>query len=270
MSTYQITDTEFDQLRKLLYANAGIVLNDSKKILLTGRLGKRLNALGMSNYGQYFKHVSGGQHEDELEFMVDLLTTNETYFFRESKHFDFLRDEVLPVLKPGQPFRVWSAASSIGAEAYTIAMILADSLGESAAWDILGTDISSSVLEKARQAVYSINEAEKIPPQYLKKYCLKGVRSQEGTLLIDRRLRQRVRFEKLNLNADRFVKPGDFDVIFLRNVMIYFDNQTKTRVLENLLPCLKRGGYLIVGHSETLNGITNALPQVKSTIYQKP
>ena len=269
MSAYQINDIEFDQLRKLLYANAGIVLNDSKKILLTGRLAKRLNALGLATYNQYFKYVSDSQHQDELDFMVDLLTTNETYFFREPKHFDFLRDEVLPTVKPGQPFRVWSAASSIGAEAYTIAMLLADGLGESGAWDILGTDISNSVLEKARLGVYSINEAEKIPPQYLKKYCLKGVRTQEGTLQIDRRLRQRVRFEKTNLIADRFTKPGDFDVIFLRNVLIYFDTPTKAKVVGNLLPCLKRGGYLIVGHSETLNGVTAALPQVRPTIYQK-
>lgn len=270
MGAYQITDGEFDQLRKLLYANAGISLNDSKKILLTGRLAKRLNALGLANYTQYFKYVSDVRNRDELDFMVDLLTTNETYFFREPKHFDFLRDEVLPAVKPGQPFRVWSAAASIGAEAYTIAMILAEGLGESASWDVLGTDISSSVLEKARQGMYAIGEAEKIPPQYLKKYCLKGVRSQQGTLLIDRRLRQRVRFEKLNLIADHFVKPGDFDVIFLRNVLIYFDNETKTRVVQNLLPCLKPGGYLIVGHSETLSGITTALPQLRPTIYQKP
>jgi len=270
MSAYQITDTEFQQLSRLLYNIAGITLTDAKKVLLTGRLAKRLKALGMETYTQYFKFVSSGEHADELQFMVNLLTTNETYFFREPQHFEFLRDFILPEVKPGQLFRVWSAAASNGAEAYTIAMILADKFGVDGAWDILGTDISLSVLDIARSGHYRIAEAAKIPPAYLKKYCLKGVRDQEGTFLVNRNLRQHVRFEQKNLNAEKFSKPGDFDVIFLRNVLIYFDIPTKKRVINNLIPCLKPKGYLIIGHSESLNGVTDALPQVKPTVYRRP
>ena len=192
--SYEINDAEFKRLSSLLYDIAGITLTDAKKVLLTGRLSKRLTALGLNNYTQYFKYVTDAAHADELQFMVDLLTTNETYFFREPQHFEFLKQIVPSAMKQGQTFRVWSAAASVGAEAYTIAMILADKLGEGGAWEILGTDISNSVLEQARRGQYRMAEAEKIPPAYLKKYCLKGKGAQEGTLLIDRKLRHHVRF----------------------------------------------------------------------------
>jgi chemotaxis protein methyltransferase CheR len=266
--SYEINDTEFKHLSSLLYDIAGITLTDAKKVLLTGRLSKRLKALDLNNYTQYFKYVTDAAHEAELQFMVDLLTTNETYFFREPQHFEFLK-QIIPPAKQGHVFRVWSAASSIGAEAYTIAMILADKLGEDGAWEILGTDISNSVLEQARRGQYRIAEAEKIPPQYLKKYCLKGKGEQEGTLLIDKKLREHVRFEQRNLNVEGMKKAGDFDVIFLRNVLIYFDIPTKQRVVANLIPSMKNGGYFIVGHSESLNGITNALTQEKPTVYRR-
>ena len=267
--SYEINDAEFKRLSSLLYDIAGITLSDAKKMLLTGRLSKRLTALGLGTYTQYFKYVTDAAHADELQFMVDLLTTNETYFFREPQHFEFLKQVVSSTVKQGQTFRVWSAAASIGAEAYTIAMVLADKLGENGAWEILGTDISNSVLEQARRGHYRMAEAEKIPSEYLKKYCLKGKGDQEGTFLIDKKLRQHVSFEQLNLNVDGMKKTGDFDVIFLRNVLLYFDIPTKQRVVANLIPCLKNSGYLIVGHSESLNGISNALAQVKPTVYRR-
>jgi chemotaxis protein methyltransferase CheR len=266
---YEINDLEFKKLSSLLYDISGISLADSKKVLLTGRLSKRLTALGLDNYTQYFKYVTTPAHDEELQFMVDLLTTNETYFFREHQHFEFLK-EILPARSSqSTAFRVWSAAASIGAEAYTIAMVLADKLGDDGAWEILGTDISGSVLEQARKGHYRLAEADKIPPQYLKKYCLKGKGAQEGTLLIDKKLRQHVSFEQLNLNVEKMKKVGEFDVIFLRNVLIYFDVPTKQRVIANLIPSMKNGAYLIVGHSESLNGITNTLVQVKPTIYRR-
>ena len=267
--TFEINDVEFKRLSSLLYDIAGITLSDAKKVLLTGRLSKRLTALKLDTYTQYFKYVTDVANTDELSFMVDLLTTNETYFFREPQHFEFLKQISPSTHKQGQPFRVWSAAASIGAEAYTIAMVLADKLGEGGAWEILGTDISNSVLKQARHGHYRMNEAENIPQNYLKKYCLKGKGDQEGTFLIDKKLRQHVRFEQMNLNVEGMRKTGEFDVIFLRNVMIYFDIPTKQRVIANLIPCLKNSGYLIVGHSESLNGITNALTQEKPTIYRR-
>ncbi len=265
--SHEINDSEFKKLSSLLYDISGISLSDAKKVLLTGRLSKRLVALGLENYTQYYKYVTDAAHSDELHFMVDLLTTNETYFFRESQHFDFLK-EIAPAGR-SEVYRLWSAASSIGAEAYTMALVLADKLGVDGAWEILGTDISDSVLEQARRGQYRMAEADKIPVHYLKKYCLKGKGSQEGTFIIDKRLRQHVRFEKINLNVENMKKQGEFDVIFLRNVLIYFDIPTKQRVVANLIRSLKVGGYFIVGHSESLNGITNALASVKPTVYRR-
>lgn len=266
---YEINDGEFRRFSSLLYDIAGIVLTDAKKVLLTGRLAKRLAALGFENYTQYFKFVTDGVHAEELQFMVDLLTTNETYFFREPQHFEFLKQIVPASVKPGQTYRVWSAAASNGAEAYTIAMILADKLGVGGAWEVFGTDISNSVLDCARNAHYRMAETEKIPTECLKKYCLKGKGAQEGTFLIEKKLRQHVSFGQLNLNAAEMKKVADFDVIFLRNVLIYFDIPTKQHVVANLIPSLKKDGYFIVGHAESLNGIADTLTQVQPTVYRR-
>lgn len=268
--SYGITDAEFKRLSGLLHDRTGIAMSDAKKMLVIGRLSKRLAALGLDTFTQYHRYVTDAAHADEMQFMVDLLTTNETYFFREPQHFDFLRQEILPAVGPGHAFRAWSAAASVGAEAYTIAMVLADRFGLGGPWDILGTDINGAVLEQARRGHYAMAEAAKIPMDCLKKYCLKGKGPQAGTFLIDPRLRQHVVFEQMNLNAGSPRKVGDFDVIFLRNVLIYFDLPTKRRVIGNLVPSLKRGGYLIVGHAESLNGITDAVTQVKPTIYRRP
>lgn len=267
---YQINDVEFKRLSGLIYDIAGITLSDAKKVLMTGRLSKRLRALNIGNYMQYYKYVTDAEHSDELQVMVDLLTTNETYFFREPLHFDFLKQVAPSSIKPGQTYRVWSAAASNGAEAYTIAMVLADKLGLNGAWEVLGTDISNSVLNQARNAHYRITEAEHIPPSSLKRYCLKGKGAQQGTFLIDPELRRHVRFEQMNLNAEKTKKFGEFDVIFLRNVLIYFDVETKQHVVSNLVSSLKRDGYFIVGHAESLNGVTDALASVKPTIYRRP
>jgi len=268
--SYEINDTEFKRLSSLLYDIAGISLSDAKKVLMTGRLSKRLIALGLDTYTQYYKYITDPSHADELRFMVDLLTTNETYFFREPQHFEFLKEILPKSVASGDVYRVWSAAASIGAEAYTIAMVLADKLGVDGSWEILGTDISHSVLEQARRGHYRLAEADKIHVPYLKKFCLKGRDDQAGTFLIDKKLRQHVHFEQLNLNVEGMKKMGEYDVIFLRNVLIYFDIPTKQRVVANLIRSLKSGGYLIVGHSESLNGITNVLTSIKPTIYRKP
>jgi len=168
--------------------------------------------------------------------------------------------------RPGFPFRVWSAASSTGEEAYSIAMVLADTIG-AANWEIVGTDISSRVLEKARSGHYSLDRIDGIPRPLLQKYCLKGNGQYEGTLLVTRELRQRVDFRYSNLMAPA-KGLGSFDVIFLRNVMIYFDPETKRKVINNLLPYLKTDGHLLIGHSETLNGITSDVVAVRPTIYR--
>ncbi len=269
MSDARITDQEFALFQRLIYKLAGISLNDTKKDLLVGRLGKRLRHFQLPSFASYYRMLSTGAHPDEVQVMVDLLTTNETYFFREPNHFDFLRNEIVPRCNNRSPLRVWSAASSSGEEAYSIAMLLAETLG-GAPWEIVGSDICTRVLARAVTGHYGLARTEGIPPDYMRKYCLKGVRSQAGTFLIAPELRQRTRFLQINLMLPVDTAIGEFDVIFLRNVMIYFDPPTKARVVHNLLPRLKPGGHLIIGHSETLNGISDRLITVRPTIYRKP
>lgn len=264
-ATVDITTSEYRQFQKLIFDIAGISLSDAKKLLLVGRLSKRVRKLGYSTFTEYFKFVTDPAHQAELQVMVDLLTTNETYFFREPKHFDFLRQRAGQAR--GSGFRVWSAASSSGEEAYSMAMVLADVLG-GASWEVVGTDISTRVLAKAQGGHYPLDRIDGIPNPLLKKYCLKGLNEYAGTLLITRELRERVRFLHSNLMSPR-KDLGLFDLIFLRNVMIYFDNDTKRKVVANLLPYLKSDGHFIVGHSESLNGLTADLQPVLPTIYRR-
>ena len=269
MSDIQITSQEFALFQRLIYKIAGISLSDGKRVLLVGRLTRRLNHYGLETFSQYYRMLASGENTEELQTMVDLLTTNETYFFREPKHFAYLRDEIIAKRNNPTTFRVWSAASSSGEEAYSIAMTLAEAM-QGRAWEIVGSDISTQVLRKAAAGHYSLARTDGIPPQFLKKYCLRGVRAHEGTLLIVPELRQRTSFHQINLTHPVSAEIGDFDVIFLRNVMIYFDQETKTQVVHNLLPRLKSGGHLFIGHSETLNGITDRVVGVEPTIYRKP
>lgn len=269
MSDPLITDTEFSDFQRLIYDIAGISMADSKKVLLVGRLSKRLRALGLSSFGEYYQYVTSGVMPDERQMMVDLLTTNETYFFREETHFDFLRNTILAQHAKGKPLDIWSAASSTGEEIYTIAMVLADVLGVHGQWNILGSDISTQVLSVAQRGQYWLDRTRGLSEEYMKKYCLKGVRSQEGTFLVASELRRHTRFLQLNLNTT-LPEIGKFQVIFLRNVMIYFDNNTKRQVIARLVQKLQPGGYLIIGHSESLNGINDKLRIVKPTIYQLP
>lgn len=268
MNDAAITDQEFALFQRLIYKIAGISLSDAKKVLLVGRLQKRLRHFQFDTYSQYYRMLASGNNPEELQVMVDLLTTNETYFFREPKHFEFLRDEILLPRRSPTTFRVWSAASSTGEEPYTLAMMLAEYLGDSA-WEVVGSDISTRVLEKAQRGHYPMNRNEGIPPRFMNKYCLKGVRAQEGTFLIAPALRQQVTFTQVNLTLPVPKELGMFEVIFLRNVMIYFDNETKRKVVQNLLPHLAKGGHFIIGHSETLNGISDGLTALRPTIYRK-
>lgn len=266
MSYVNLTDREFRQFKELIYRIAGIHLSDAKKPLVTGRLSKRVRLHGHQDFSAYFDTLM--REKDELQVAVDLLTTNETYFFREPKHMDFLAEHVLTSSAPSRPFRVWSAASSSGEEAYSLAMLLADKLGDRP-WEVFGSDISLRVLEKARSGHYSLERTSGIPPGYLKRYCLKGVGTQAGTFKVMPALRQRVRFDQVNL-IEPLPRLEPFDVIFLRNVMIYFDMDVKRQVVSRLLPLLRSGGYFFVSHSETLNGVTSGLQMISPSIYRKP
>lgn len=261
-----ITREQFVRIRDWLYEAAGITLADHKKSLLMGRLGRRLPACGVQDYGAYFDLLMSGRMPGETQMAIDLLTTNETYFFRESAHFDFLREQVLPALQPG-PLRVWSAASSSGEEAYTLCMVLAEALGTGRRWEVFGSDLSTRVLDAARRGHYPMARAERIPRALLHRYCLKGTGSQAGTFLVDRELRARTTFQQINL-IETLPDIGPFDIVFLRNVMIYFDMPTKREVVAKVLARMRPGGWLFVSHSETLNGVNAGLEMVRPSIYR--
>ncbi|MEW6444551.1 MAG: CheR family methyltransferase [Pseudomonadota bacterium] len=265
MSYPDLNDRSFERIRAMLYESVGITLSPAKKALVTGRLARRLRAHALAGFESYVSLVEkdGG----EFQTMVDLLTTNETSFFREPKHFDFLRETILSSHSRGRPFRVWSAASSTGEEPYSIAMTLAANMGDRAPWEIVATDISTRVLEHARRGVYAEDALARIPSDYLRAYCLKGVRSQSGALLMDRSVRDKVDFRMLNLNG-QWPDMGLFQVIFLRNVMIYFDAQTKQKLVNRMADRLVPGGYLFIGHSETLNGLSERFESVRPAIYR--
>lgn len=263
-----ITEQEFKHFQHFIYEAAGITLPPSKRTLVCGRLAKRLQQCHLNSYDEYFHLLTSGHAQDEVQIAVDLLTTNETYFFREPQHFDLLRELALAARGRPEPFRVWSAASSTGEEAFSAAMVLADCLGMGA-WEVIGTDISSRVLQAAARGHYSMERARHVPQAYLRRFCLKGFGEHEGTMLVDRSLRSRVLFRHANLNAP-LPELGRFDVVYLRNVMIYFNDDTKRHVVERVLGPLRHGGHFIIGHSESLNGINETLTMIEPSVYQKP
>lgn len=263
-----ITRGEFVRFQRFILDHAGITLADSKQALVTGRLGKRLNHHHIESFGEYCDLLQGGTAPDEVQIAVDLLTTNETYFFREGQHFERLRDHALAARSSGRAYHVWSAASSTGEEPYSIAMVLAECLG-SAPWDVLGTDISMRVLQDAVDGVYTLERARKMPPELMRKYCLKGTDEHAGRIMIQRSLRERVSFGQLNLN-EPLPDIGKFDFVFLRNVMIYFSDDTKRQVVARVVSTLRPGGCLCVGHSESLTHLSDALEPVAPSMYRKP
>jgi len=262
-----LSDPEFAKFQRFIFEAAGITLSPAKKALVSGRLAKRVNAQRLGSYGAYFKLLASGADPVETQAAIDLLTTNETYFFREPKHFELLRS-VASAHTGAAPFRVWSAASSTGEEAYSIAMVLADCLGERP-FEVVGTDISTRVVAKARTGHYPEQRTRQIPPAYLKRFCLKGMGAHAGTLLVERALRAKVRFAHGNLN-EKLPELGSFDIVFLRNVMIYFNADTKRGVVARVLGPLKPGGYFCIGHSESLNDLNAPVVQVAPSIYRKP
>ncbi len=268
MSIATLSDHEFVQFQKLIYQQAGINLSSQKKALVSGRLAKRVSQYDLDSYGDYFELLTASNNEAELQVLVDLLTTNETFFFREPKHFDFLRDQILAEHKGGHPFRVWSAACSSGEEPYSIAMVLADHFG-GRPWEVMASDISTRVLERARIGHYSMDRTDGISREHLSRYCLKGIGPEENTLLIDEKLRNRVNFLQVNLNQP-LPALGKFDVIFLRNVLIYFDQETKRQIVQRILPLLNSGGHFLISHAESLNGVVDTLQMLKPSIYRKP
>ncbi|WP_144640567.1 CheR family methyltransferase [Bordetella genomosp. 13] len=268
---HAISDQEFGQFQRFIFEAAGISLSPAKKALVTGRLSKRLHACGAQTYSAYLALLKSGGHAAEVQTAIDLLTTNETYFFREPRHFDLLASTFggeNAQRRGAQPVRAWSAASSSGEEAYSIAMVLKDKM-QGRPFEVVGTDISTRMLQRARTGHYPEQRTRHIPQDYLKRFCLKGRGEQAGTLLVDRGVREHVRFLHANLNAP-LPDLGPFDVAFLRNVLIYFNGETKRQVVERVLSRVRPGGWLYIGHSESLHGLALPVQQVMPSVYRKP
>lgn len=263
----ELSDQEFGVFQALVLDAAGINLSGAKKALVAGRLSSRLRTLGIDSYSDYLDLLGGLDGAEERQRVVDLLTTNETYFFREEAHFARLRQAV-SARTLGATFRVWSAASSTGEEAYSVAMILAETIG-GYGWEILGTDVSTRVVATARRGQYPESRATHLPDELRRRYCLRGTGAAEGTLLVDRTLRERVTFRQLNLNAE-LPELGAFDVIFLRNVLIYFALETKRQVVRRVTSRLKPGGLLLIGHAETLGDVPHRLHNESPSVYRAP
>ena len=266
MASPTLLDTEFHVFQKLIFKEAGIDLSDKKKLLVQSRLLKRIMHYKLNSYADYLRLVQ--INPVERSEMVNLLTTNETYFFREIEHYEFLQNDIIKNHPYNQKFRVWSAASSVGAEAYSTAMLL-DKLMAKSSWEIFGTDINSEVVKKARVGLFPESWIKKIPAELRSLYCLKGKGNYEGKFLIDRSLTENMHFAVGNLLAPD-TSIGKFDLIFLRNVLIYFDNETKQKVVDNVIEYLLPGGYFFISHTENLNMINSSkLEQIKTAIYRK-
>jgi chemotaxis protein methyltransferase CheR len=234
-----------------MHDSVGMSFNASKKSLVTSRLGPRIQKLGLEGYDDYLALLEDENEAAEFQMAVDLLTTNETYFFREPKHYEVLEHE-LASRRSQAPLAVWSAASSFGDEAYSTAMLLADMqhagrIGPN--WSILATDISHRVLLSAKQAVYPEDRLRNVSPERLRRYCLKGEGPAEGQVMLQPRLCEHVSFGQLNL-CKPFDGIGPFDVIFLRNVLIYFDGETRRQVIDRVVATLRPGGLFFIGTAE--------------------
>jgi chemotaxis protein methyltransferase CheR len=267
-----VSDRDFLRFQALVHREAGIWLAPVKKALLVGRLAKRLRDLGLRSYGDYYERVV----EDDVERirMLDCICTNETHFFREPRHFEFLADRIFPAWcaqadagKRPRRIRVWSAACSTGEEPYTLAMVLLTAFPSGWELEVLASDLSTKVLERAAAAVWPLEKAKEIPEAYLKAFMLKGYGAQDGLMKAGPEIRALVRFARVNLVGDGW-PSGPFDLVFCRNVLIYFDRVGKVAVAERLLERLDPAGYLFLGHAESLGGFTARARPVIPTIYQ--
>jgi len=260
----QLSIEAFDLVSDFFFEASGIRLKRDKKPLVTGRLARRAAVMGCS-LDEYAQRVIDNPNDAEAFILTDLLTTNETYFFREHQHFEHLVTAVRA--SAANPFRVWSGASSSGEEAYTTAMVLARTAG-TRQWEIVGTDLSGRMVQQAQAGLYVAERCTKVPLDDLKRWCMKGEGKYQGYVLVRKELRHKVRFVQANLMEPQD-NLGKFDVIFLRNVLIYFEGKAKASVVHNVIRNLKKGGYFYTGHAESLQGIDHGLARISPAVYQK-
>jgi len=274
MTSVELSAKEFNQFRNLVYEKCGINLGEGKKDLVRARLSKRLRTLGIDSFRDYYKMVTEESSGEELVCLMDAISTNLTSFFREQKHFDFLTDKIMPdFMKKGRypsEFKVWSAGCSSGEEPYSISISLNDYAEKSGgfSYTVLASDISTKVLDKAAAGVYDLERVKGLNPVLRNKCFLKGHRSMEGLVKVKPFIKKPITFKRVNL-MDSFPFRDHFDLIFCRNVMIYFDKKTQEQLVKKYHDSLRPGGYLFIGHSESLMGISHGFHYVQPTIYLK-
>ncbi|MFM7232628.1 MAG: CheR family methyltransferase [bacterium] len=269
-----LSDQEFEQLRELVYRQTGIDLSEGKRVLLASRLFRRINTLGLKSYGEYYQRVVSDRSGQEMEILINSITTNKTDFFRESHHFRYLQEVVFPRIraraKGGVPkLRIWSAGCSTGEEPYSIAMTIADAMGNGPRWDvrITATDLDTQVLAKAAAAIYPRERTEPVPTALAQRWLRPTGQPNEVTVASE--LKAMMQFQQLNFVADRWPVQGPYDAIFFRNVAIYFDRPTQDRILRRMVALLEPDGDLIVGHSESLHWLSDLVVPVANTVYRK-
>lgn len=277
-----ITDSEFKLFRDLIYRTVGISLSDAKRQLVQSRLRKRLIHHGLTTFRAYYDRlIAEGENSPEMGTFINCITTNKTDFFREAHHFEFVKNTIAPALieQERQGLRppcvqVWHAGCSTGEEPYTLGMTLAEIFPPGGRWQVrqLASDIDTDVLAKAEAGIYDEERTQPIPAPLLKKYFLRGKGTQEGRYRVVSALRDRITFRQINLLASNWnIRPNArFDMIFCRNVIIYFDKPTQKRLIERYRQYLRPGGTLFIGHSESLLGISDAFDNLGHTIYHLP
>lgn len=272
--TIHMRDSEFEFIRSVVYERSRINLGPDKRELVSARVGKRLRATNVSSLGDYCALLQAPDADEELGHLIDVISTNHTFFFREIAHFNFLRERVVPEFATKartdsrESFRVWSAACSSGEEPYSIAMTLNECLPQKP-WQIEATDISHRILAKASAAIYRDDTVSSVPPNLLRAHFQRGVGAQVGNYRVKAALRERVTFRHLNLLEGEPPFRDLFNVIFCRNVMIYFDRTTQEELVTRLMRRLMPGGYLFVGHSESLTHMRHGLRTIQPAVYQK-
>ena len=265
-----LTEREFANISRLAYEKFGLELKGEKRELVSARLGKKVRAMGCRSFQQYYEHVLDDRTGEALIELIDALTTNFTGFMREPSHFEFLCKEVLPGWLGRDRVRIWSTACSTGEEPYTLAFSLLDALGSARRprFEFLATDISSRALQEARRGVYPAARLEKLPQGWLRTFFLKGQGNWAGSYRVKPEVARLIEFRRLNL-IEPFSHAEPFSAILCRNVMIYFDKATQQTLVRNLAARLEPGGYLLIGHSESLTGIDQPLTYVRPTVYRK-
>jgi chemotaxis protein methyltransferase CheR len=263
-----LSEQEFESIRRLARQEFGLDLKRGKEELVAARLSKKLREHGMTSFRQYYRHVLEDSSGEALIGLIDALTTNHTSFLREPAHFNFLRDAIVPSLGRRARIDVWSAACSTGEEPYSIACSLLDAGVEPWRIRILASDISTRVLKSAQQGVYPADRFTGVPGDWMRKYLMRGAGKWEGWLRIRPEVRELVEFRRLNL-IEPMNSVGRFQVIFCRNVMIYFDKATQEGVVGRLSEHLEHGGWFLVGHAESMAGLHQGLRYVRPAIYQK-